>query len=51
MMKSGLFEPAVMVQDLRFLTDRTIYSRIGDAIAWVSLAFVAAALLATVRVR
>ena len=30
---------AVLVQDLRFLTDRTIYSRIGDLVAWLSLAF------------
>ena len=51
MMKTGLFESAVIVQDVRFLTDRTIYSRIGDSIAWLSLAIVAAALLATVRVR
>ena len=33
-------------QDVRFITDRTIYSRIGDLVAWLSLALTAAALLA-----
>jgi apolipoprotein N-acyltransferase len=47
---SALFEPAVMVEDLRFIQDRTVYNRIGDAVAWLSLALVAAALLATWRV-
>jgi apolipoprotein N-acyltransferase len=51
MTRTQLFEQAVVVQDLRFLTDRTIYSRIGDLIAWLSLALTAAALLATRRVR
>ena len=32
--KTDLFEPAVVVEDVRFLTDRTIYSRIGDLVAW-----------------
>ena len=48
---SDLFEPAVLVQDVRFLQHRTIYNRIGDVVAWLSLALVAAALLATWRVR
>ncbi len=26
------------IQDVRFLTERTIYSRIGDLVAWLSLA-------------
>ncbi len=47
--KTALFEPAVVVRDIRFLTDRTIYNRIGDLVAWSSLALVVAALLATVR--
>ena len=38
-------------QDIRFITDRTIYSRIGDLVAWLSLALTAAALLAAWRVR
>ena len=49
--KSSLFTQAMLVADLRFLTDRTIYSRIGDAVAWLSLALAAAALLASARVR
>ncbi|MDQ3212723.1 MAG: apolipoprotein N-acyltransferase [Acidobacteriota bacterium] len=49
--KTALFEPAIVVQDLRFLTDRTVYSRIGDAVAWLSLALTLAALLATRRLR
>lgn len=49
--KSGLFEQALLVQDLRFIRERTIYSRIGDAVAWLSLAFVLALLLAAWRMR
>jgi apolipoprotein N-acyltransferase len=45
--KTVLFEPAIVVEDVRFLTDRTLYSRIGDVVAWLSLALTAAALLAT----
>ena len=45
--KTPLFERAVVVRDIRFLKDRTIYSRIGDLVAWLSLALVAAALTAT----
>jgi apolipoprotein N-acyltransferase len=48
---SGLFEEAVLVADLRFLTHRTLYSRIGDLIAWLSLAATAAALFGTWRGR
>ena len=44
--RTALFEPAVVVGDLRFLTDRTIYSRLGDLVAWLSLALTGAALLA-----
>src|SRR4029079_6529629 len=39
MAKTELFEPAVLVEDLRFLReDRTVYNRIGDLVAWLSLA-------------
>lgn len=44
--KTGLFEQALVIEDLRFLTDRTIYNRIGDLAAWLSAALVFAALLA-----
>jgi apolipoprotein N-acyltransferase len=43
--KTSLFEPAVVVRDVRFLRGRTIYNRIGDLAAWLSLALVVAALL------
>ena len=49
--KSQLFEQHMMVEDLRFLTDRTIYSRVGDLVAWLSLAVTVAALIATWRGR
>lgn len=49
--KSDLFEQGVFVGDLRFLTHRTIYSRIGDAAAWLSLALTAAVFLAAARLR
>ena len=44
--KTDLFEPAVLVGDLRFLQSPTIYSRIGDLAAWLSLALTLAGLLA-----
>jgi apolipoprotein N-acyltransferase len=46
---TGLFEQAVVVQDLRFLRTSTIYSRIGDLVAWLSLALTAVALLVAWR--
>jgi apolipoprotein N-acyltransferase len=49
--KSNLFEQRTMVGDLRFLTGRTIYSRIGDLVAWVGLALTLASLLAAWRMR
>jgi apolipoprotein N-acyltransferase len=47
--KTALFEPAVVVQDVRFLKHRTIYNRIGDLVAWASLGLTLAALLAARR--
>jgi apolipoprotein N-acyltransferase len=47
--KSALFEQALLVEDLRFIRERTIYSRIGDLVAWLSLALTIAALLASGR--
>jgi apolipoprotein N-acyltransferase len=49
MSKSTLFEQTVLVQDVRLIRARTIYTRAGDLIAWISLAFTAAALLASRR--
>jgi apolipoprotein N-acyltransferase len=34
---SPLFEQAMLVADVRFIRDRTIYSRTGDLVAWLSL--------------
>jgi apolipoprotein N-acyltransferase len=36
--KSRLFEQVLLVENLRHIRERTIYSRIGDLIAWLSLA-------------
>ena len=47
--KSNMFQTAVMAEDVRFLTDRTIYSRIGDLAGWLSVAFTIAAFAATRR--
>ncbi len=44
--KSKLFEQTVLVQDVRLTRTETIYTRAGDLIAWLSLAFTAAALMA-----
>jgi apolipoprotein N-acyltransferase len=49
MTSAGLFEPAILVQDLRLLKERTVYNRIGDLVAWLSLAVTAAALLVVRR--
>jgi apolipoprotein N-acyltransferase len=45
--KSGLFEQALLVEDIRFLRSRTVYTRVGDLVAWLSLALTVAALLAS----
>jgi apolipoprotein N-acyltransferase len=49
--KSELFEQKLLVENVRFLQGRTIYSRIGDLVAWSSLALTAAMFLATRRIR
>jgi apolipoprotein N-acyltransferase len=46
---SGIFEPAGLVEEVRLLTGRTIYSVIGDAIAYISIAMVGLALIASRR--
>jgi len=43
--QSGIFEQDALVEPVRFLTVRTLYSQIGDVIAYVSIALVAASLL------
>ena len=49
MQKTELFKQDIVLGDLRFITSRTVYSRIGDLVAWLSLAVVAAALAGTRR--
>jgi apolipoprotein N-acyltransferase len=51
MEKTSLFRQHLVVADLRFRTARTIYTRLGDVVAWASLAITVAALLASARVR
>ena len=47
--RSNMFQSAVMAEDLRFITARTIYSYIGDVAGWASVALTAAALLLSRR--
>ncbi len=49
MQRSNMFESAVLAEDVRFLTNRTVYSRIGDVAGWLSVAITGAALLASRR--
>jgi apolipoprotein N-acyltransferase len=43
--RSAIFEQAGLVEEVRLLTGRTIYSRIGDAIAYVAIALTIVALV------
>jgi apolipoprotein N-acyltransferase len=47
--RSNMFQSAVMAEDLRFIAARTVYSRIGDLVGWLSVAITFAALLTTRR--
>jgi apolipoprotein N-acyltransferase len=46
-----LFEPAVQVQQLRFLTRRTVYGRIGDSVAYAGLAIAIVMVVRSGRIR
>ena len=46
---STMFQSAVLVEDVRFIKTRTVYGRTGDLVGWLSVAFTAAALLATLH--
>jgi apolipoprotein N-acyltransferase len=48
--KSGIFEQVTVIAQARFLTNRTIYAQIGDAIAYASIVLTVAAMVA-LRVR
>jgi apolipoprotein N-acyltransferase len=47
--RSELFEQVGLVEDVRLLTGRTLYTAVGDAIAYVAIAMVAAALITVGR--
>ena len=49
--RSAIFEQVGMVEDVRLLTGRTIYSLIGDVVAYVAMALTAAALITAGRRR
>src|SRR5688500_13636847 len=49
--RSAIFKQVGLVEDVRLLTSRTIYSRLGDVIAYLSMILVAAALLVIRRGR
>ena len=43
--ESAIFEQVTIVEPVRLLTGRTIYSTIGDAVAYVAIALTASALI------
>jgi apolipoprotein N-acyltransferase len=47
--ESAIFEQVALVEEVRFLTRRTIYSVIGDAIAYVAVALTVSALIVVGR--
>jgi apolipoprotein N-acyltransferase len=42
MVRTELFVPTVEAADVRLISTRTVYSRVGDVVVWVSLGLVAA---------
>ncbi len=46
---SGIFTQVALVEEVRFLTGRTIYSHIGDVVAYAALALTAVALVVLKR--
>jgi apolipoprotein N-acyltransferase len=49
--RSAIFEQVGLVQEVRFLTGRTVYTAIGDLVAYLALAIVALALMLPRSVR
>ena len=43
--QSAIFEQVGLVEEVRVLTSRTIYSAIGDVVVYISMALTAAALM------
>lgn len=46
--RSGLFERAALVADVRLLTERTVYTRTGDVVAWAAVAITVLSVLLVV---
>jgi apolipoprotein N-acyltransferase len=44
--QSAIFEQSALVEQVRFLTIRTVYSKIGDVVAYAAMAVIAAGLIA-----
>jgi apolipoprotein N-acyltransferase len=49
--RSAMFQPDVIVGDVRLLSGFTVYARIGDVFAWASVALTLLTIVAVVRVR
>jgi apolipoprotein N-acyltransferase len=49
--ETGIFEPAIVVGDARFLRDTTVYARLGDAFAFASALITLAALIVSRRTK
>jgi apolipoprotein N-acyltransferase len=49
--ETGLFEPAMQVREVRFLTERTVYGRIGDSAAYAGLVIAIVMALSPRRMR
>jgi apolipoprotein N-acyltransferase len=49
--RSSLFEQVGLVEEVRLLTRRTVYSLLGDVVAYVALALTLVALLVAGRRR
>lgn len=45
--KSAIFERATLVEEIRFLRERTVYARIGDAVAYASIVLTVLAVVVT----
>ena len=45
--RSTMFESAVMTEDVRFITEKTIYGRTGDLVGWSAVVLTLAALVMT----
>ena len=49
--QSGIFEQVALVGDVRLLTGRTLYTAVGDVVAYVAIALTASALIVVGRRR